>query len=49
MVYVGIDVGKDNCFILSSEGKVLAEVFTISNTMDGFCCLLAKIQSVISI
>ena len=46
MVCVGIDVAKDkhDCFILSSEGEVLAEVFTISNTMDGFNCLLQKIQ-----
>ena len=47
MVYVGIDVAKDkhDCFIISSEGKVLAEVFTISNTMNGFRYLLEKIQS----
>ena len=46
VVSVGIDVSKDkhDCFILNSEGKVLAEVFTISNTMDGFNCLLQKIQ-----
>ena len=31
MICVGIDVAKDkhDCFILSSEGKVLADVFTI--------------------
>lgn len=48
MVYVGIDVAKDkhDCFILGSEGKVLAEVFTIPNTMDGFRCLLEKLRSV---
>jgi len=46
MVYVGIDVAKDkhDCFIQSSEGKVLAEGFTISNNMDGFNHLLQRIQ-----
>ncbi|WP_298023217.1 transposase [uncultured Dysosmobacter sp.] len=48
MIYVGIDVAKDkhNCFILSSEGEVLAEVFTIPNSMDGFRCLLDRLRSV---
>ena len=48
MVCVGIDVAKDkhDCFITSSEGKVLAEVFTIPNTMDGFRCLLDRIQTI---
>lgn len=47
MVCVGIDVAKDkhDCFIISSEGDVLADVFTIPNTMDGFTCLLQKIRS----
>ncbi|MEY8388958.1 IS110 family transposase [Oscillospiraceae bacterium 38-13] len=47
MVCVGIDVAKDkhDCFILSSEGKVLAEVFTIANSMEGFQLLLEKIYS----
>ena len=33
MICVGIDVAKDkhDCFILSSEGEVLADVFTILN------------------
>ena len=46
MVSVGIDVSKDkhDCFIMSSEGEVLAGVFTIPNTMDGFNCLLQKIR-----
>ena len=46
VVSVGIDVSKDkhDCFILSSEGKVLADVFTIPNTMDGFTCLLQRIR-----
>ena len=47
MVCVGIDVAKDkhDCFILSSEGEVLADVFTIANNRDGFETLLQKIQS----
>jgi transposase len=46
MISVGIDVAKDkhDCFIISAEGEVLADVFTISNSMDGFRCLLQKIQ-----
>ena len=46
VVSVDIDVSKDkhNCFIVSSEGEVLADVFTIPNTLDGFNCLLQKIQ-----
>ena len=46
VVSVGIDVSKDkhDCFILNSEGEVLADVFTIPNTMDGFNCLFQKIQ-----
>ena len=47
VVSVGIDVAKDkhDCFIQSSEGEVLADVFTISNNMDGFHTLLEKIQA----
>ena len=39
MVCVGIDVAKDkhDCFILSSEGKVLADVFTIANNLSRHC------------
>lgn len=46
MISVGIDVAKDkhDCFIISSEGEVLVDVFTISNSMEGFHCLLEKIQ-----
>ena len=38
MICVGIDVAKDkhDCFILSSEGEVLADVFTIQNNAEGF-------------
>ena len=47
MVCVGIDVAKDkhDCFIMNSEGEVLADVFTIQNSMDGFLHLLQKIRS----
>ena len=47
MIYLGIDVSKDkhDCFIVSSEGEVLCDVFTISNTLDGFNDLLSKIKS----
>ena len=38
MICVGIDVAKykHDCFILSSEGEVLADVFTIPNNAEGF-------------
>ena len=47
MICVGIDVAKDkhDCFILSSEGEVLADVFTITNNREGFDTLLQRIQS----
>ena len=47
MVCVGIDVAKDkhDCFILSSEGEVLADVFTIANNRDGFESLMQRIRS----
>ena len=46
MICVGIDVAKDkhDCFILSSEGKVLADVFTIPNNAEGFDTLLQTIH-----
>lgn len=47
VISVGVDVSKDkhDCFIISSEGEVLADVFTIPNNMDGFHCLLQRIQA----
>ena len=47
MVYVGIDVAKDkhDCYIVNSDGEVLAEVFTISNDQDGFSLLFQRLQS----
>ena len=46
MICVGIDVSKDkhDCFILSSEGEVLADVFTIPNNAEGFDTLLQTIR-----
>ena len=46
MISVGIDVAKDkhDCFIINSEGEVLADGFTIPNSMEGFRCLLKRIQ-----
>jgi len=50
MICVGIDVAKDkhDCFILNSEGEVLADVFTVPNNMDGFDHLLQTIRAVSS-
>ena len=47
MVFVGIDVAKDkhDCFIINSDGEVLADVFTFSNTREGFEKLLHTINT----
>lgn len=47
MIYVGIDVSKDkhDCTIVSSDGEVLADVFTIQNNLDGFKLLFQRIKS----
>ena len=46
MICVGIDVAKDkhDCFVLSSEGEVLAGAFTIPNNVEGFDILLQTIR-----
>ncbi len=46
MISVGVDVSKDkhDCFIQSSEGEVLADVFTIPNNAEGFHFLLQRIR-----
>lgn len=38
MIAVGIDASKDkhDCFIVDSEGTVLADVFTVTNDQIGF-------------
>lgn len=48
MIFVGIDVAKDkhDCFIPNSDDEVLFDVFTISNSIDGFSELYEKISSV---
>jgi Transposase and inactivated derivatives len=48
MICVGIDVSKDkhDCYIATSEGEVLADVFTVSNNMEGFRLLFQRIKSV---
>ena len=47
MIFVGIDVAKDkhDCLIISSEGEVLADVFTILNSNEGFNELLQTINT----
>ena len=49
-ILVGIDVAKDkhDCFIMNSEGEVLAKSFTILNNKEGFDFLYKKVQSVSS-
>lgn len=48
MIFIGIDVAKDkhDCFITNSDGEVLFEPFTITNTLMGFETLYQSIQSV---
>ena len=48
MIYVGIDVSKDkhDCYIVNSDGEILADVFTIPNDQIGFNLLFQKLQSV---
>ena len=48
MTYVGIDVAKDkhDCYIVNSDGEILADVFTIPNDQIGFNLLFQKLQSV---
>ena len=50
MVYVGIDVSKDkhDCYIATSEGEVLTDVFTVPNSTEGFKLLFQRIKSVYS-
>lgn len=47
MICVGIDVAKDkhDCFIMNSKGEVLADVFTVPNSREGFEFLLRQIRS----
>ena len=47
MIYVGIDVSKDkhDCYIVNSDGKVLADVFTVENNLEGFDLLFQRLKS----
>ena len=47
MIYVGIDIAKDkhDCFIINSEGEAFVDIFTISNSKDGFNKLLKTIKT----
>ena len=47
MICVGIDVSKDkhDCFILSSAGVALADVFTIPNNLEDVHTLLDKLRA----
>ncbi|NCU41046.1 IS110 family transposase [Candidatus Saccharibacteria bacterium] len=47
MICVGIDVAKDkhDCFIVNSDGEILADVFTIPNETNGFNRLLQCIRN----
>ena len=47
MIFVGIDVAKDkhDCFIINSEGEVLADVFTVPNSKEGFEAFLQTINT----
>jgi transposase len=48
MIYVGIDVAKNkhDCCILSSDGKLLKNVFTFTNSANGFDTLYRAITNV---
>ena len=48
MVYLRIDVAKDkhDCYIVNSDGEILANVFTIPNDQAGFTLLLQRLKSV---
>lgn len=47
MIFVGIDIAKDkhDCFISNSDGEVLFNAFTITNSLEGFHDLYQKISS----
>ena len=47
MIYVGIDIAKKThaASVLSSDGEILVEPFMFSNDDDGFCRLIASIES----
>ena len=48
MILVGIDVAKDkhDCFIMNSDGEILAKAFSFPNNKEGFNFLYEKIRAV---
>ena len=48
MIYVGIDVSKDkhDCYIVNSDGEILADAFTVENNLEGFDLLFQRLKSV---
>lgn len=48
MIYVGIDVAKDkhDCIIISSDGEIIKDSFTIKNNLEGFTKLIQAIPDV---
>lgn len=48
MIYVGIDVAKDkhDCIIISSDGEIIRNSFTIKNNLEGFTNLIQSIPDV---
>ena len=48
MILVGIDVAKDkhDCFIMNSDGEILAKAFSFANNKEGFNFLYEKICAV---
>lgn len=49
MIYIGIDVAKDkhDCCIIDSDGVIINDYLSISNTRDGFELLYDSILSVL--
>lgn len=47
MIYAGIDVSKykHDCFIISSDGEVLEDVFQFQNNLEGFNIFKTKLMS----
>ena len=46
MIYVGIDVSKDkhDCYIVNSDGEILADAFTVENNLKGFDLLFQRLR-----
>ena len=46
MNYVGIDISKykHDCFIVSTLGEIISDVFSFDNNAEGFAALLAELQ-----